>query len=176
MRRCSRRLAAWGRFSGSNSDSTKSEVRSQKPARSSNFVLRTSLRAAAARKEWCSAEELHSVDEGHDDRDQTRRETAHGDQHVVAALAAQRIEQRRREVATGETTDVGIVVDVRHEQPEDDGLDDHVRRLLLDAAARSPAVVVKGSDQSKNRRRRSNGHAARVKERDRKTAERFACD
>src|SRR4029078_7110369 len=85
-------------------------------------------------------EQHESVEDGDDDGGDGGNQTADGNHHVVAAFLRQWIEPGGCEVAANEAAGVRVVVDARHEQAKDDGLQNEIRRLLLDAAARRPAV------------------------------------
>src|SRR5438105_998563 len=65
-----------------------------------------------------SAQQAESRDERHDDGKKGGDEAQESDQEVIAALARQRIHQRRRGVPAEESARVRVIVDARHDQTE----------------------------------------------------------
>ena len=89
-------------------------------------------------------------------------------EQVVAALARQRIEERRHRVAADETAGVREVVDARHDQAEHEQDDRVPLRFGVDqAAAALAAVVDERAEQAEDRRRRADREAGAAQQRNR---------
>src|SRR5262245_40801700 len=96
------------------------------PANSAFFIRHASSCSSLTRKRVASAvpradgsaveTDAEPVDDAVDDREERRGETDNRDEHVVAALARQRIEECRHRVASGEAAGVRVVVDAAHRE------------------------------------------------------------